>query len=80
MENKLHKEFLIAFGNQVKKIRKEQKISRVQLAFEIGCDEKQLRLIENGSINTGILSIFKIAFILNIPPKELLNFEIEKFD
>ena len=74
MENKLHKEFLIAFGKHVKKLRKEQKISRVQLAFEIGCDEKQVRLIENGSINTGILSIYKIAFVLDISPKDLLDF------
>lgn len=74
MEKQEHKEFLIAFGNQVKRLRLNQKISRVQMAFEIGCDEKQLRLIENGSINTGILSIYKIAIVLDIPPKDFLDF------
>ena len=74
MENEVHKEFLIAFGKHLKTIRKEQNISRVQLAFEIGCDEKHLRLIESGSINTGILSIYKIANVLDVQPKDLLDF------
>jgi transcriptional regulator with XRE-family HTH domain len=66
--------FLKNFGNKVKELRISQKISRVQMAFEIGCNEKQIRLIEGGEINTGILSIYKIAQVLEIEPKELLNF------
>ncbi len=74
MEKQEHKDFLIAFGNQVKRLREQQKISRVQMAFEIGSDEKQLRLIENGSINTGIISVYKIATVLDVSPKDLLDF------
>ncbi len=66
--------FLIAFGKNLKKIRTQQKISRVQLAYEIGTHEKQLRLIEKGEINTGILTIHKIAKILDILPQQLLDF------
>jgi transcriptional regulator with XRE-family HTH domain len=66
--------FISNFGEKVKELRVSQNISRVQMAFEIGCNEKQLRLIEKGEINTGILSIYKIAKVLEIEPYELLKF------
>ena len=74
MKETEHREFLINFGERVKSLRLSQNISRVQMAFEIGCNEKQLRLIEKGEINTGILSILKIAKVLEVSPKELLDF------
>ena len=42
------------------------------MAFELETNEKQLRLIESGEINTGILNLYKIASILNVDPKDLL--------
>jgi ribosome-binding protein aMBF1 (putative translation factor) len=57
---------LSLFGSRVFKIRTHQKISRVQLAFEINTDEKHIRLIEKGEINTGILNAYKIAQVLNV--------------
>lgn len=44
------------------------------MAFEMGCNEKQLRLIEKGDINTGRLSVHKISKILEIETKELFEF------
>ncbi len=74
MENQVHKQFLIDFGENLTSLRKKHEITRVQLAYEIGTHEKQLRLIEKGEINTGVLSIFKIAKALHISKKELLDF------
>jgi len=74
LENQANKKFLIDFGANLTKLRKKHKITRVQLAYEIGTHEKQLRLIEKGEINTGILSIYKIAKALDISTKELLDF------
>ncbi len=74
MKNQVHKQFLIDFGANLTQLRKKHKITRVQLAYEIGTHEKQLRLIEKGEINTGVLSIYKIANALNISTKELLDF------
>ncbi|RDK84638.1 helix-turn-helix domain-containing protein [Marinirhabdus gelatinilytica] len=74
MKNQVHIDFLVAFGKHLKKVRKQHNISRVQLAYEIGTHEKQLRLIEKGEINTGILSIHKIATVLDLEPKALLDF------
>lgn len=75
MKNQADIDFLIAFGQHLKSMRKRHKISRVQLAYEIGSHEKQLRLIEKGEINTGILTAHRIAKILDVTPEELLKFE-----
>ncbi len=74
MENKEHKQFLISFGANLTRLRKKHKITKTQLSFEIGTHEKQLRLIEKGEINTGVLSIYKIAKALHISTQELLDF------
>lgn len=75
LDTQSHKAFLISFGKNLTRLRKKQKISRVQLAFEIGTHEKQLRLIEKGEINTGILTIYKICKALHVEVTELFNFE-----
>jgi len=74
LENQEHKKFLKDFGVNLTKLRKQHKITRVQLAFEMETHEKQLRLIEKGEINTGILSIYKIAQALHISTSDVLNF------
>ena len=74
MKNQVHKQFLISFGTNLTRLRKKHKITRVQLAYEIGTHEKQLRLIEKGEINTGVLSVFKIAKALHLPMNKLLEF------
>jgi transcriptional regulator with XRE-family HTH domain len=75
-ENK-EKYFLTAFGEHLFKERVKQKISRVQLAFEIGTTEKHLRLIEKGEISTGLLNLYKIAKALNIKINKLFEFDYE---
>ena len=52
-------------GMNVRKLREAADISRSQLAFEIGTNEKQLARIEYGEINSGIMNYIKIARVLN---------------
>jgi transcriptional regulator with XRE-family HTH domain len=52
-------------GTNIRHLRELQKLSRVQLAFEIGTTEKQLSRIEYGEINSGIMNYIKIARALN---------------
>lgn len=73
--SKTDEKFLKAFGAQVLKIRTQQDLSRRQLAFEVGTDEKHIRLIEKGEINTGILLAHKIATALNIKLSKLFDVE-----
>ncbi len=49
------------------------------MAFEIGIGEKHLRLIEKGTINTGVSTLFKIAEVLDIPYSQLLDFELTDY-
>ena len=63
-----------ALGLRVKKLRKTQKISQKQLAFEAEIQETQLRRIEKGQINTGISTIVAIANALDVSLKELFDF------
>ena len=61
-------------GKRIKKLRMEQKVSQLQLAFEAGISREQLGRIESGKINTSVSNIFAIAKALNLPAQELFNF------
>jgi transcriptional regulator with XRE-family HTH domain len=60
-------------GVNIRRIRELHKISCAQLAFEIETTEKQLSRIENGEINSGIMSYIKIARALNINLLDLFS-------
>ncbi|MBI1836391.1 MAG: helix-turn-helix transcriptional regulator [Flavobacteriia bacterium] len=64
-------QFLKQMGLRIQSKRKAQKITRIQLAFEINTNEKYLRLVERGELNVGILTLKKIA--------EVFNCEIDDF-
>lgn len=70
---KLNLTELQIIGNNIRKIREAQKISRAQLAFEINITEKQLSRIEYGEINSGILNFIKISKALNTPIQSLFD-------
>ena len=61
-------------GKKIKKLRLEQKVSQMQLAFEAGISREQLGRIESGKINTSVSNIFAIAKALNLPAQELFSF------
>lgn len=61
-------------GKRIKFLRKKEKISQAQLAFEAGMPRLQVSRIERGAINTGVLTLVAIAEALNVQPKELFNF------
>ena len=71
---------MLLLGRKIRSLRKEQKISQAQLAFEAGVTRNQIVSIEKGKVNTGISTIFYIAKALNIHPKELFNFPLIKID
>jgi transcriptional regulator with XRE-family HTH domain len=64
---------VVLIGSNVRLLRESQGISRAQLAFEIGTTEKQLSRIENGEINSGILTYIKIVRVLNISIQDLFD-------
>lgn len=68
-------EFLKTFGKRLKQLREEKGISQAQLAFEAEIQISQIIRIERGLINTTIANVKLLSKILDIPLKELFDFE-----
>ncbi len=69
-----HHKGLVRLGKRIKEIRRQQKISQDQLAFESGISKNQISRIERGDINTGISTLFILAEVLDVPIKDLFDF------
>lgn len=65
---------IVEFGKRLKTLRKKQKLTQKQLAFEVGISDVQIRRIEKGEINTSLSVIVGVAESLNIPLKDLFDF------
>ena len=68
--------FLKLFGKRLKELRKAKGVSQAQLAFEADIQIAQISRIERGIINTSIVNAKLIAKILDIPLKDLFDFEM----
>ena len=66
-------QFLVEFGKNVKKIRKEKKLSQLDLAMRINGDDKKISRIERGEYNFGIASLLIVAQALEVDLSELFN-------
>jgi len=73
VEETREKAFLIQIGHNIRRIRKEKKISMETLAHKADIEYRQLGRIERGEINTGILSLHIIASVLGININEFFK-------
>lgn len=71
MANK--KNILIVVGNNIRKIRLSQKMSQNQLAFEAGVTREFVNKVESGKYNISIINLEKLATILEVEIKDLLD-------
>lgn len=69
---------LLLFGAHVKKIRLQQGISQENLASLSALDRTYISGVERGKRNISLLNVIKLASSLNVPPAELLSFNLEK--
>ena len=65
-----------AFAAQLIKIRLKEGYTQSQLAFESGLSLSQIARIETARINPTISTAITLARTLNIPLKELFDFEL----
>jgi len=70
-----NEEFILAFGKNLRRIRKNKNLSMEQLAHLCNVEYSQISRIELGQINTTLNTIKILADSLEIQPKELLDFE-----
>lgn len=61
------------FGETLRSIRNEKKLTMQQLADQAEIELSQIYRIESGKINPKLITIIKIAKALKISPKDLFN-------
>jgi DNA-binding XRE family transcriptional regulator len=61
-------------GKKIQQIRKSQKISQEQLAFESGLSRQYISYLESGLKSPTIDTLLSISEVLNIHVKDLLDF------
>lgn len=67
-------EFMRAFGENLKKLRKEAKLTQEDLANDCNISLSQIGRIERGEINTTISTLFVLGKALDLKVAELFNF------
>lgn len=60
-------------GDNIRKERLRKNLSQANVACEMNTSIKQFQRIENGEINTGVISLLKISKILNVMPEKLIK-------
>lgn len=66
-------EFLIAFGQAVRRAREARGMSQEDLGFEAELDRTYVSGIERGVRNPTVKSIFRFAKALGVPPSVLMR-------
>ena len=74
MNNKRNEAYLKAFGEHLRKLRKKQGMTMIELAFEADVEYSQIAKIERGLLNTTISTILVLSQALKVKPADLLQF------
>ena len=74
MRKTVNETYIRAFGENLRKIRQNKKMSMQILAYTINVEYSQISRIELGKINTSISTIYEIAQALDVPVKDLFEF------
>lgn len=69
------KEFQLLLGKQIAKIRKQKKLSQVDLAYMLDIEKQNLNRIEKGKSNPTAWTLQKIAQELEVPIQKLFDWE-----
>lgn len=63
----------IVFGKQLRKIRKERKLSQEELAFHSKLDRTYISLLERGKRRPTLNTIFALAASLDVEPSDMVR-------
>lgn len=67
------RKILVAFGDKVRKLRKEKGLSQEELSFKADLHRTYIGMIERAEKNITLTNIEKIAKALDVQPSELLT-------
>ena len=68
----------MTFGENLKRIRKEMKLTQAEMAKEIGISQSYIADIERNRKNISLAVVLRIAEGLNISVNELINDDIKQ--
>lgn len=71
----LKDEILVKFGEHVRQIRKKNKLSQEELAFQANVHRTYIGMIERAEKNITLLNIKKIADALKVPINKLMEID-----
>jgi DNA-binding XRE family transcriptional regulator len=67
-------EYIIAFGENLRKIRKKKGLTMLELAFEANIEYSQIAKIERGISNVTISTVYALAKALGVKVIDLFRF------
>lgn len=65
------------FGTNLKKIRESKNLSLLEADYSSDMNESNISKYENGKREPRLSTIIKLAKVLKVHPKELLNFDVD---
>src|SRR5215475_12587286 len=72
------KKFVIFLGHKLRKLRKEQNLTQLELAQQVGITNGQVSTIERGVSSPSLATLHRIARALNVPMQEFFEDERSK--
>ena len=75
MQNQSESEFLYNVGERLTSFRRHQGLSQDYVAEKAGITQCYLSEAERGKRNITLKVLYSVAKVLNVEPKELLNFD-----
>ena len=67
-----HQKYMIDLGTKLRDIRRSKVYSQAQLAIDAEMEVSQISRIERGVLNTSVLTLLKIAVVLDVELSDLL--------
>lgn len=77
MKKKEINAFKRRFGENLQKIRKNKKLSLLQVSYLCNIDNSKISKIEHGKFDIRLSTILELSKGLDVKPKELFNFDFD---
>ena len=76
----INKFILKEFGNRIRDLRTQEKLSQEQLAFKTGFHRTYIGMIERGERNISLTNIVVFSKVFKMDLSDLLNFKGQKIN
>jgi transcriptional regulator with XRE-family HTH domain len=71
------KKVLKKFGENLRKLRKQKKLSLRQMSYACSIDNSKIAKIEKGKVNITYTTLLQLALALETHPSSLLHYDLD---